>query len=81
VSLTPTPRESYPAPASTDDARAFGVPAEAAEAAADYARSVQIEERGFGMSRDLAQAGVNATICGRLGETADLIRRNNAEAE
>lgn len=47
-------------------------------AAGDHARRAQIEERGFGASRDLAQTAVNRTVCERQGELVDLVRRNNA---
>lgn len=50
-------------------------------AESDDARAAQIQERATWMSRDLAQAGVVATMCERLGEMNDLVSRNNAEAE
>lgn len=47
-------------------------------AAGNYARTVQAIERGFGMNRDLDQAGHNRVLCERHQETVDIVDRHNA---
>lgn len=88
VGLQAMPREAFPPIAgSAEDYEWAALIAElelespATTAIRDYARRVQIRERGIALERDIAQEGVGATMCERLSEMNDLVERNNAEAE
>lgn len=51
------------------------------QATGDEARDVQIQERAFWMSRDLAQTATVRAGCAKQAELVALIRENNEGAE
>lgn len=51
------------------------------QATGDEARDVQIQERAFWMSRDLAHTATVRAGCAKQAELVALIRANNESAE
>lgn len=51
------------------------------EAEGDEARAVQIQERAFWMSRDLAQTATVRAGCAKQAELVALVRENNEAAQ